>query len=122
MDDGDNDDNTNVQRPSQPFLGAILMDGLCIVDHGLRFWTPLIKANVKHIIVDPNDDSSVAWKMVNVTSVLTGRKYHVNRNRARPPYEPEDYTIFHYEQNNAKKSCWHYNTNNFSPSELIFSE
>ncbi|GFN85505.1 acetyl-CoA synthetase [Plakobranchus ocellatus] len=46
------------------FCGAILMDGLDIIDDGQRFWAPLIKANVKHLIVDPNDDSSVAWKMV----------------------------------------------------------
>ncbi|RUS89428.1 hypothetical protein EGW08_002801 [Elysia chlorotica] len=46
------------------FCGAVLMDGLCIRDEGQRFWAPLIKANVKHLIVDPNDDSSVAWKMV----------------------------------------------------------
>ncbi|KAK3767212.1 hypothetical protein RRG08_018082 [Elysia crispata] len=46
------------------FCGAVLMDGLGIKDEGQRFWAPLIKANVKHLIVDPNDDSSVAWKMV----------------------------------------------------------
>ncbi|GFS14883.1 acyl-CoA synthetase family member 2, mitochondrial [Elysia marginata] len=44
--------------------GAVLMDGLCIVDEGQRFWVPLQKANVKHLVVDPNDESSMAWKMV----------------------------------------------------------
>lgn len=46
------------------FCGAVLMDGQCIVDEGKSFWVPLKTANVKHLIVDPNDDASVAWQMV----------------------------------------------------------